>query len=168
MSVLSDHLRNEFASAHGIFQGVIADIPEDSLHSTLPGSTVGTPASIIAHAVLSEDFIANNLVGRATLYESAGWKERVGVEMPGPRQNPEWAAKVRITPVFFDYAKAVFENTENVVGGMTEADLARKIPGIQGETTVSRWLAVGVIHVAEHSGELAAVKGVQGLRGLPF
>jgi hypothetical protein len=73
-------------------------------------------------------------------------------------------------PSFREYAKAVYAATDAYVAGLGPADLERKVDtGFVGEQTVG--FVVGNIlvwHVAEHNGEIAALKGAQGLKGLPF
>ena len=56
------------------------------------------------------------------------------------------------------------------VSSLGPADLERKVDtGFVGEQTVGYVLGnICVGHVAEHNGEIAALKGVQGLKGLPF
>ena len=56
------------------------------------------------------------------------------------------------------------------MAGLTPADLERKVDtGFIGEQTIAFVLGnIGVWHVAEHNGEIAALKGAQGLKGLPF
>ena len=73
-------------------------------------------------------------------------------------------------PSFREYAKAVYAATDAYVAGLPDAALARKIDtGFIGEQTVAFILSnIVAWHVAEHGGEIAALKGVQGLKGLPF
>jgi hypothetical protein len=73
-------------------------------------------------------------------------------------------------PSFREYAKAVYAATDAYVASLGPADLERKVDtGFVGEQTVGYVLGnICVGHVAEHNGEIAALKGVQGLKGLPF
>ncbi len=73
-------------------------------------------------------------------------------------------------PAFREYARAVYAATDAYVGGLSEAALERKVDtGFIGEQTVAFVLTnIAAWHVAEHGGEIAALKGVQGLKGLPF
>jgi hypothetical protein len=67
-----------------------------------------------------------------------------------------------------EYAQAVFANTDANVAALDPASLGNKMQGPFGETTAARMLSLGVYHLAEHSGEIAALKGIQGQKGLPF
>ena len=72
--------------------------------------------------------------------------------------------------LFNDYAKQVWAATEDFVGGLSSADLEREIPGPGGRPSTLLTLIgnVGVIHLNEHMGEIAAIKGMRGLKGLSF
>jgi hypothetical protein len=73
-------------------------------------------------------------------------------------------------PAFREYAKAVYRATDACIATLSDADLERKIQtGFMGERTIA-FIVSNVLawHVAEHNGEIAALKGVQGLTGVPF
>ncbi len=85
-------------------------------------------------------------------------------------QSEDWAAGVHMSLDSFQaYAKAVFAQTDAYLAGLSDADLVRKGQGPGGETTLG-WFVVNILatHVPQHLGEIAALKGVQGLKGLPF
>jgi hypothetical protein len=128
---------------------------------------------VYAHIVFSEDGIVQGMLqGKPLVYKSQGWARRLTVTMPeNPMFDPAWARAVRMDlPSFREYAKAVYAATDAYVAGLGAADLERKIDtGFVGEQSVGFVLSniVGW-HIAEHGGEIAALKGVQGLKGLPF
>ena len=84
----------------------------------------------------------------------------------------EWsrAAKKMNLAAFREYAKAVYAATDAYVASLAEAELDRKLDtGFIGEQTVAFVLSnVLAWHAAEHNGEIAALKGAFGLKGLPF
>jgi len=70
---------------------------------------------------------------------------------------------------FQEYADAVFAATDAYVADLPDSELERKIQGAIGEYTVGWGIAILLCqHAAQHSGEIAALKGIQGLKGLPF
>ena len=75
-------------------------------------------------------------------------------------------------PAFREYAQAVYAATDEYVSNLSEDDLDRQLDfnsfGL-GTQSLNWALFVFVTsHVAEHMGEIAVVKGIQGLKGLPF
>jgi DinB family protein len=166
-------LRQQVAGAHDILEQTIADCSQDALDKNLPGATITSIGSIYAHLVFSEDGILHGMLqGKPPIYRGQNWASRTGVQMPEPGGfSPEWARTVRMKlPAFREYAKAVFAATDAYIGGLSDADLDRKVQtGFVGEQTVA--FVIGNIlawHAAQHTGEIAALKGVQGLKGLPF
>jgi hypothetical protein len=168
---IGDLLRGQYEQGHRILKGVVADVPADLLNSSGGQGTVGSIGSIYAHIVFAEDTLMSAFRGEPTLYESGAWADRLGIPMPGAFQTPEWSAAVNLVPAVFDeYASAVFAATEQLAGSLTGPDLERTVEGIMGRPAPAVVLVghVGVIHIAEHAGEIAALKGVRGLKGLSF
>ena len=55
------------------------------------------------------------------------------------------------------------------LANLPDSELERKVQGVLGEYTLGWGIAILLCqHAAQHSGEIAALKGVQGLKGLPF
>ena len=167
-------LRQQLAGYHQILEQTVDDCPADALDRTLPGATIGNIASVYAHTVFSEDQILHGMLqGKPALYAAQGWASRTNVAMPAAGElSLEWsrAAKKMNLPAFREYARAVYAATDAYVAGLSEADLDRKLDtGFIGEQTVAFVLSnVLAWHAAEHNGELAALKGAFGLKGLPF
>jgi hypothetical protein len=57
---------------------------------------------------------------------------------------------------------------DEYIATLTDEELARKVQSIGGEQPIASVLALIVIHAAGHYGEVAALKGAQGGKGLPF
>jgi hypothetical protein len=168
---IGDLLRSQYETGHRILKGVLADVPATLLNASAGQGTVGSIGSIYAHIVFAEDTLTSVFRGQPTLYEAGSWAERLRIPMPGAFQTAEWSAAVTIDPAVFDeYASAVFAATEKLAGSLTGADLERVVEGIMGNPAPAAMLVgnIGVIHISEHAGEIAAIKGVHGLKGLGF
>ena len=145
---------------------------DGALHKSLSAQT-NTIAATYAHAVIAEDIIVHAMLqGGAPLYQSGGWEAKTGVAFPGvpPALTPEWANAVTLNlATFQEYAKAVYGATDAYLASLSDADTERKTQGPMGETTVGWMVAVLLAtHYPGHAGEIAALKGVQGMKGLPF
>ncbi len=166
-------LRQQLAGYHDILEQTIADCPQDALDKNLPGATITSIGSIYAHLVFSEDGIVHGMLqGKAPIYKAQNWASRTSIQMPEPGGfSPEWARTVRMKlPAFREYAKTVYAESDAYVAGLSDADLERKVQtGFIGEQTVA-FVISNILgwHAAQHTGEIAALKGVQGLKGLPF
>jgi len=162
----------QFKLTHQVLQQVMADVSPEALHKKFEGSDIDTVASTFAHIVFAEDGIVNGMAaGTVPVFMSGGWAGKTGTDMPTePRQTHEWAATVRLDLAkFMPYANAVFANTEEILTKLTDEQLAKPVQGPLGPST-----ALGIIsglalyHTTQHSGEISALLGAQGLKGLPF
>ena len=166
-------LRQQLAGYHDILEQTMADCSQETLDKNLPGATITSIGSIYVHLLFSEDGITQGMLQKKPpIYKAENWAARTGVQMPEQAGfTPEWARAVRIKLApFREYAKAVYAATDAYIAGLSNADLDRKVEtGFMGEQTVA-FIVSNVLgwHAAQHNGEIAALKGVQGLKGLPF
>ncbi|MEX0786223.1 MAG: DinB family protein [Dehalococcoidia bacterium] len=155
---------------HGALDNVMGDCG-DALNKELPGATVTSIAAIYAHLVFAEDTIVNGMIqGKPPIYPQDGREATTGVPFPGNPGMGDWAKGLQMNyPAFQEYAKEVFANTDVYLSAVSEADLQKKVQTPAGEQPVE-WVVVTLLgtHAPQHIGEIAALKGVQGLKGLPF
>jgi hypothetical protein len=164
-------VRQQLQFWHGIGGQIMGDCG-DALNRRIDGANIGSMASIYAHAVFAEDGIVNGMIqGKPLLYQEGGWQAKTNVGHPGgPMQSDDWAKTVNMDLASFqDYAKVVFAQTDAFLAGLGDGELEKKVQGPVGETTVG-WFVVNILatHFPAHISEVAALKGVQGLKGLPF
>lgn len=163
---------SQFKMAHSILLQVMTDVPNEVANKKLAGSEIDTIGSTFAHLVFAEDGIINAMaLGGAPVFMSGGWAGKTGTDMPAaPRQSHEWAATVQLDVAkFLPYAKAVFENTEESIAKLTDEQLAKPVQGPMGPSTVLGTISgLGLYHMTQHSGEISALLGVHGRKGLPF
>ena len=168
---LKDILKSQVAFVQEQAEGTIGDCSKEALSKTISGATIGSCAVVYAHMIFSEDGIVSGMLqGKAPIYHAQGWASKASVAMPeNPRMDLEWGKTINMNlPAFQAYAKAVYAATDEYLSNLSEADLSRKLQTPFGESTVGFMLNVLVSHPATHTGEIAALKGVQGLKGLPF
>ena len=170
---LQSAARQQLAGSHGALGFMLGDCDAELLNKTLPRATIGSIASIYAHLVFAEDvFVHARFQEGQPLYQSGGWEEKAGVRSPGipPAITPEWASALKMDlPTFQPYAETVFAATDAFLAALPDAELERKIQGATGEYTVGWGIAILLVqHAAQHSGEIAALRGMHGLKGLPF
>ena len=170
---VQDSVRTQLDFWHGTMEQMIGECAGDILHRDIAGSTVNSIAATYAHAVIAEDVIGHVfLQGAQPLYQAGGWEAKAGVAFPGvpPAMTEEWAAAVKMNlPSFQEYAKAVYATTDAYLAKVADEELDRKTQGPFGETTIG-WMVSMLLatHPVGHAGEVAALKGVHGLKGLPF
>jgi hypothetical protein len=166
-------VRETLAFWHKQVADSVAELRPEYLHGIAPGSSMNTIAATYAHIVMSEDLlIQDRLRGVQPIFGAGNWDQKTGLPWIGdpPMQSPEWLAAVRVDPQSFaPYAADVFDATDAFLGSMPDADLDRTVMGLARETTAGQLLIVGVmVHFVAHAGEIAAIKGTFGMKGLPF
>jgi hypothetical protein len=174
---MQEAVRQQLEFWHGMMQQMVSDLPPGLLSKREEGSTVGPIGAIYAHAVTAEDvFVQERLKGDRSIFFSGGWEARLRITHPGlpPRLTPEWgataAARLELE-TFGEYAQQVYAASEAYLAGLTDEDADRVLPAMPGGQAYSAgWLLTNVVapHVPVHAGEIAALRGLAGLKGLPF
>lgn len=168
---VQDEVRKALGFWHGASGGIMGDCG-DCLNKQLPNATITSIGSIYAHMVFSEDAIVNGMLqGKPPLYQTDGWETKASVPFPAPSPSlGDWAKTVSMDyPKFQAYADAVFANTDSFLASLPDSELQKKVPTPIGEQTFA-WVITTLLatHAPQHLGEIAALKGVHGLKGLPF
>jgi hypothetical protein len=165
-------VRSNLADAHWLLELAVDGLTDAQLHWT-PQGTANTIAATYAHAVAGEDlFVQETLLGGRPLGEGA-WSGRDGISLPVPRRDADWlmwSRRVRVDlPAARVFAAAVYAGSDAYLAGLDPDALERppSVP-IPGGRTLS-WLLNNLLvqHAALHAGEIAALRGLQGLQGLP-
>ncbi len=148
---------------------VMGDVSPEMRASTPPGNALAI-GSIYAHAVGLEDlYIQQILQSKPLLWESGQWAPKLGHAVP----PNEWNLRKLLPPdmdVFAEYKEAVFENSLSYVRSLSAdyLDRSMQFPGRAWSMSVAQLLVVTIAHTTSHAGEIAALKGVQGAKGLPY
>ena len=162
-------LRAQFAWVHQLLDGTMSDCSQETADFQGEGWAISPISAIYAHIAITQDGIVHGLVqGRPTLLESEGWAERLGVEAAGPREA-SWSDRRFDLAAVREYAAAVQAATDAFLAEAGDDVLEKAMQTPMGEQRAIDMLAnVGVTHVASHWGEIAALRGVHGEKGLPF
>ncbi len=163
-------VRDQVAEAHSLNDAAMAGVADEHFN-WLPPGTINPIKSTFLHSVAGEDlFFQAILQGRPPLWATGGWAGTIGlVQAPGGGQGWEEAKRtvLALGPVLA-YADAVRSATNEYLARLTDDELDREVSFFGRASSVADVLARFVGHTACHAGEIAAVKGMQGLKGLPF
>lgn len=168
-------IRWQLEWAHDTVEQAVADLSPDQLHYQIPNAMIQPIAAVYAHVVLAEDWLINDKMRQQpTQYERDGWVEKAKA-LPfsaSMERADDWAASVRTCDfdTLREFAQQVYAATDAYVASLTDIDLARPIPfGPLGDLPAAKFLSnIVAHHVGQHGGELCALKGVLGMRGLPY
>ena len=166
----TQYVHQQVAEARGLNDAAMAGVTDEQFN-WLPPGTMNPIKSTLLHAVGGEDLFFQAIIqGRPPLWATGGWADRIGLaQCPGGGQGWEEARNtvLALAPVQA-YAAAVRDATHEYLARLTEDELDRQVSFFGTESSVADVLARFVTHAACHAGEIAAVKGMQGLQGLPF
>lgn len=140
----------------------------ETLARMIPGATVGPIGAIYLHAIASEDWAVQDLIqGKPKLADTGGWFERLGMEVA---KDPDFSKANMDLTVMKEFAKTVHDASFAWLDSITDAEFDREIDWFGRATHNIAWVLADVVHahVSVHAGEIAALKGVMGLKGLPF
>ena len=163
-------LRAQFQTMHQFLDMTIADCSPEVLEKRDNAWTINKIGALYAHIILAEDMMLNVMGKEGELVlKSDGWAEKLGIDNASPRQDEHLADLTIDLEAFREYAKAVAAATDDFLANATDEQFNREVESPVGKQPFITFFAnIGLTHVAGHWGEIAALKGVQGLKGLPF
>jgi len=137
-------------------EGVTAD-----LACWTPPGTANPIGATWLHALALQDWGIQLMQGKPSIWERDGWSARLGVPAP-LRQDAALARAMQLDPeAVRQYADAVFAATHAFLAGLADVDLDRTIESPEGPMTVGVGLQLLICHLAQHTGEILALRGVQ-------
>ena len=166
-------VRFQMQMSHRLLEQVLEGVGEEDLKAKSAG-TINPMSSILAHIVFVEDNLVNGRVmERETVAAQGNWAAKTGVTEPAAPRQPDdsgdWVKDMDIA-AFREYAKAVWAATDEALANAPDDVLGRELDmGPLGKQTALHLVGgIALYHVGQHTGEIAALKGVRGLKGLPF
>lgn len=161
-------IRNIIDRSQWILRTVLDDTTPEQINENRSAS-VNTIGAIYAHAVINLDLFFNQAIrGGNTVLDRDAFAGQLGLPEP---ESIDWGG---LNEIMWDkhtlqsYARAVTESITAYLETFTDAELIRPIQLFGRDTTVGDTLTLASWHSALHAGEIAALKGVRGEKGLPF
>jgi hypothetical protein len=164
------YIQQQMANAHHQIDVGMENITEEQFN-WLPPGTINPVSAILVHVLGGEDFFIQAVIqGKPRCWDVQGWREKIGIQAP-PDPGHSWDEfknlKLSVAPVL-DYGQALRGATDTYLSNLTEEELDLQVDFAGKLRPVAEVLMILVVHIASHAGEIAAVKGMQGIKGLPF
>ncbi len=165
-----EFIQRQMKAARDVCGAGVLGVTDEQFNWQPPCEAISIKAALI-HLLVGEDFFVQGLIqGRPLLWDTGGWAAKTGVKI-APGGGVGWD-EIRDTPVslasVLPYQQAVQTATDAYVAALTPEELDRQIDLFGSQQPVAQALAVVIAHTAEHAGDIAAVKGMQGIKGLPY
>jgi hypothetical protein len=139
---------------------------DEGQYNFKPAGTCNSAAKSHVHAVSSLDFFINGIIKGGEL----SWTKVA--QANGLPANPLelWNFEGTIPmAAIAEYSKDAQKAALDYVATLSDADLDREIDTqFFGKKSVAWLIQLAGTHAVGHAGDMAAVKGMQGLKGLPF
>jgi len=159
------YAKTDLETAFGLLNTCAGGVDE-AQYNWKPAGTANTIAKSHVHTLSSIDFFINGIIKGGEL----GWP-KVAQENglpPNPLEIWRYEGSVPMAPIM-EYATGVQKNALEFIASLKDSDLDREIETqFFGTKSVAWLLQLTGVHSVGHGGDIAAVKGMQGLKGLPF
>ncbi len=167
---IKTYIQLQIANMRRQMDVVVSDITDEQLNWPPPG-TISPISAILIHTLAGEDYFIQIVIqGKPTRWVVEEWDQKIGIQSP-PEQGRSWdeykTVKISVTPVLA-YEQVIRVATDAYLANLTLKELDRHVSFAGNELTVAEVLMTLVVHSASHAGEIAAIKGMQGYKGLPF
>ena len=167
---IKTYIQQQMGNLRSHIDTVIRDTTDVQFNWSPPG-TINPISAILIHMLMAEDyFIQTVLQGKSPYWEVEAWGRKIGVQTP-PGQGSSWdefrTLKLSVSQIL-DYERAIRAATDIYLDDLPVEELSRRVNFAGNELSVAQMLMTLVVHSASHAGEIAAVKGMQGIRGLPY
>ena len=166
------YIRDQLGTAHYELDAALKNLTPEQFNWSPPG-TISPTSAVLVHTLAGEDlFIQKIIQGKPFIWVSGDWAKRIGVpSAPGNLDPGGWEAyrsiQVPIEQVLA-YKQVIFTATDAFLASLTAEGLDRQVDFFGRTRLVGEILMITVTHLCCHSGEIAALKGMQGARGLPY
>jgi hypothetical protein len=169
MSVI-EYIQSEISGMRHMVEMTMKDMTAELFNWAPPGTANTISATFLHFTNVEDNFIHKVIQGKPSVWENADWSKKTGVQKP-PSIGEDWSEfkhmRVDLQPLL-DYQKAVWAATDAFMAQLKAEDLERKVKFANGERTIAQMLLLSSSQSLSHCGEIAALKGVQGVKGLPI
>jgi len=148
------------------FLATCAKDMDEAQYNHKPDGKCNPAAKLHAHALSGADFFVTALLAG----QPSKWPDFASQTGLPENAMEIWGSDATISPsVMQAYAEAIKGPILEYIDTLSDEDLDREIDTrFAGTQTIAWVLQLVGSHTVGHAGEISAVKGTQGLQGLPF
>lgn len=166
-------LQRQLELSHHTIEMTVAGASPEQLHHRADGTAM-TIAANLAHIVAGEDRLLHFFVLKGTPLAEGEWKGRTGAseDLAFGMDMGAWAQTVQVDmEQTLAYAHEVWKQTTDFLASRSDEDLAQMVDfsafGL-GDLPMGTAFSLIIANNNWHTGEISAMKGLQGLQGYPF
>ena len=161
----TDYVKLQTEQAFGLLK-MAADGMDDAQYNLDGPGTCNAAAKSHVHALTSYDFFVINKAKGADMM----WPAFAAKHGLPPNPMEIWGHNANISGAAMkEYAEQIQKATLDYIATLKDDDLDRQVDTqFFGTQSLAFLLQLASMHATGHAGDVAAVKGSQGLKGLPF
>ncbi len=166
----------QLTAAHSALEQTMDGVTDEVAHFQ-PVGTANPIAGTYAHLIFSEDMFIHMFLKKDQPLMETTFKDKTGASEVQPNDwveaYPKWLRSVKVdVKQLREYAKAVYADSETYIASLSDEDLEKDVDMSSfgmGNRKVYDFIANMVTgHIFSIMGEIAVLKGLQGLKGYPF
>ncbi len=160
-----DYVKLQTEQAFGLLK-MASDGMDDAQYNLDGPGTCNAAAKSHVHALTAYDFfVLNKAKGGGMLWPAFATAHGLP---PNPQEIWGHSGTISGTAIK-EFAAQIQKATTDYIATLSDADLDRQVDTeFFGTQPVAYLLQLASMHAAGHAGDVASVKGTQGLKGLPF
>lgn len=161
----AQYAKLQIEQAFGLL-GACAGGMDETQYNWKPGGTANSAATSHVHSLTSADFFVNGAVqGKPLMWPAFAAANGLP---SNPMEIWSFAGTIPYAKMQ-EYAQQVQKSIVEYVDTLTDAELDREVETqFFGKKPVGYLVQLAAMHAVGHGGDIAAVKGMQGIKGLPF
>jgi hypothetical protein len=163
------YLMHQFSRVRFLVDATLAGLTDEQLNWIPPGTA--NPIGLTAlHMLASEDKFISILRGKDRLWQTQNWSGTFNLAEP-PGFGQDWTDLRQTTltvETLLAYQVVLRVETDFYLEALTPEALEFPVKFQTGHDRVVDVLTLLISHTMIHVGEIAALKGVYGVKGLPF
>ena len=163
------YIRQEMARVRAMVDRTMDGVTDDLFNWAPPG-TANTISATFCHLMNVEDNIIQTVLqDKTSIWDRDGWSGKTGIQKP-PRIGEDWSAYQHMT-IAIDplqaYKRAVWAGSDVYLDQLKPEELDRMVAFAKGERSVADLIILSASQSLNHAGEIAVLKGIQGVQGFP-
>ncbi len=163
------YLTYQFASLRYLVDAALAGLTHEQL-TWIPPGTANSIGLTALHMLATEDKYIALLRGKERLWQIQNWNSTFNLAEP-PGFGGDWTVLRHATltiEMLLAYQVVVRVETDFYLDALTPEALDFPVKLFTDHDKAADMLALLISHTLLHAGEIAAIKGVYGVKGLPF
>ncbi len=174
-NLASQILTEQLQGAHGLLNMTLNGVTPE-VASYAPTGMANSIADTYVHIIVSEDWLIHFLLQNKQPLFTSELKDKTGIEsfaLPADNAFPAWTKGAKINMEELKaYADKIFAISEAYVKNLTDENLQKEADlsafGMGKSTVAFVISSIITSNLNLHTGEISAIKGVQGLKGYPM